>query len=57
MICRDCGTILAPDARGCPTCALNLEAENMIGRVLWRVLVPIFALTLLLVLAILYLIR
>lgn len=57
MICRDCGNILAPDARGCPICALNLEAENMIGRFLRRVVVPLVALTVLLVLGILYLTR
>lgn len=57
MICRDCGNILAPDARGCPTCALNLEAENMIGRFVWRVVVPLVALAILLVLAILFFTR
>ena len=30
--CRDCGNLLAPDARGCSQCALNLEAEKMIDR-------------------------
>ena len=38
--CRDCGYILEPTARGCPRCALNLEAENMIDRFIWRRLVP-----------------
>lgn len=28
--CRDCGYPLEPGLRGCPQCALNLEAENMI---------------------------
>lgn len=30
--CRDCGLMLAPSARGCPRCALNVEAERMIER-------------------------
>lgn len=38
--CRDCGYDLEPDARGCPRCALNLEAENMIDRFVWRRAVP-----------------
>ena len=28
--CRDCGNSLGPSARGCPRCAMNLEAEKMI---------------------------
>jgi predicted amidophosphoribosyltransferase len=38
--CRDCGNLLEQDARGCPQCALNLEAENMIDRIIWRRFVP-----------------
>jgi len=38
--CRDCGNLLAQNARGCPRCALNLEAENMIDRFIWRRVVP-----------------
>jgi RNA polymerase subunit RPABC4/transcription elongation factor Spt4 len=38
--CRDCGYMLDRDARGCPQCALNLEAENMIDRIFWRVILP-----------------
>jgi hypothetical protein len=38
--CRDCGLVLPPAARGCPRCALNLEAESMIDRFVWRRLVP-----------------
>jgi len=30
--CRDCGYLLDADARGCPRCAMNVEAERMIGR-------------------------
>ena len=41
MTCRDCGYLLPPDARGCPQCALNLEAESMIDRLVWRRLVPV----------------
>lgn len=45
--CRDCNNVIEPNARGCPRCALNLEAEAMIDRFIWRRLVPglvIFAL-------------
>lgn len=38
ILCRDCGQRLAPDARGCTKCALNLEAERMIDRLVRRVL-------------------
>lgn len=40
MPCRDCGYILQPSDRGCPQCALNVEAENMIDRFIWRRFVP-----------------
>lgn len=40
--CRDCGNVLELEARGCPRCALNFEAENMIDRFFWRRLVPGF---------------
>lgn len=33
--CRDCGELVAPDARGCPKCARNLEAERMLARYFW----------------------
>jgi hypothetical protein len=45
--CRDCGFMVDPNSRGCPQCALNLEAERMIDKVVWRFIIP--ALTLLLV--------
>jgi len=32
--------VLEPKARGCPRCALNFEAENMIDRFVWRVILP-----------------
>jgi hypothetical protein len=38
--CRDCGNVLELQARGCPRCALNFEAENMIDRFFWRRFVP-----------------
>lgn len=38
--CRDCGYLLAPNARGCPRCAMNVEAEKMIERFIWRRIVP-----------------
>jgi hypothetical protein len=38
--CRDCGNLLAPDQRGCPRCAYNVEAEAMLGRLLWWRIVP-----------------
>ena len=33
--CRDCGTPVPTDARGCPRCARNLEAERMLARLFW----------------------
>jgi len=41
--CRDCGYLLPPNIRGCPSCALNLEAERMIERFIWRRFVPAVA--------------
>lgn len=38
--CRDCGHMLEQNARGCPRCARNMEAENMIDRFIWRRFVP-----------------
>jgi hypothetical protein len=38
--CRDCGYLLGPNVRGCPRCALNVEAEAMIEHFVWRRLVP-----------------
>jgi len=40
--CRDCGHLLENTARGCPGCAMNLEAERMIERFVWRSLVLAF---------------
>jgi len=38
--CRDCGHLLGPTERGCARCAMNVEAETMIERFIWRRLVP-----------------
>jgi len=38
--CRDCGYLLNPTSRGCPKCALNLEAEGKVDRVFWRGIIP-----------------
>lgn len=38
--CRDCGNLLVQTARGCPRCALNFEAENMIDKFIWRRVAP-----------------
>lgn len=55
--CRDCGNLLERDARGCPRCALNLEAENMIDRIIWRRFVPGVIVVVLAVVALIYLLR
>lgn len=55
--CRDCGNVLQTNARGCPRCALNFEAENMIDRVVWRLLAPVLSLLVLTVIAWFYLLR
>ena len=33
LVCRDCGFTLSRSARGCPRCALNLEAEKKFDRI------------------------
>lgn len=55
--CRDCGNMLEPTARGCPRCAMNFEAENMIDRFIWRRVVPSLFLVVLTVVALVYLLR
>jgi hypothetical protein len=56
--CRDCGYMLQPIDRGCPQCALNLEAENMIDRFVWRRFVPgVILLGILATVALVYLVR
>jgi hypothetical protein len=50
--------MLQPVDRGCPQCALNLEAENMIDRFIWRRAVPgVILLTILAAGALVYLFR
>ena len=53
--CRDCANVLEQDARGCPVCALNFEAEDMIARFFWRRLVPGFVVVVIAVLVLFYL--
>lgn len=55
--CRDCGNALDEAARGCPRCALNFEAEDMIERFIWRGLVPGLFLVVLAAFALVYLLR
>jgi hypothetical protein len=55
--CRDCGNLLAQEARGCPRCALNFEAEDEIDRFVWRRLLPSLVLVILAVVALVYLLR
>lgn len=55
--CRDCGNVLAQDARGCPRCALNIDAENMVERFVWRRLLPSLVVVVLAVVAVVYLLR
>jgi predicted amidophosphoribosyltransferase len=52
--CRDCGNVLEEVARGCPRCALNFEAENMIDRFILRRVVPGLLLVVLGVIAVVY---
>jgi len=55
--CRDCGNVLEQDARGCPQCAMNMEAENMIDRFIWRRLVPSVIVVAFVVVALVYFLR
>ncbi len=56
--CRDCGFLLDVNARGCPRCAMNVEAEDMVERFVWQRLVPgIIIIGALVVIAIVYLVR
>ena len=56
--CRDCGYMLEPSVRGCPRCAMNLEAESMIERFVWRRLIPgLIIVAVLTAAAIVYLLR
>ena len=55
--CRDCGNVLEPNARGCPRCAMNFEAENMIDRFVWRRVLPGLLIVVLAVIALIYYLR
>lgn len=55
--CRDCGNVLEQSARGCPRCALNFEAENMIERFFWRLVPSLLLIVLAVVAALVYLLR
>jgi len=55
--CRDCGNVLDHDARGCPRCAMNFEAENMIDRFIWRRILPGLVIVVLAIIAFLYYLR
>jgi len=55
--CRDCGYSLAPNARGCPKCAMNLEAEDMLDRFIWRRVLPAVIFLALAAVAAIYLLR
>ena len=55
--CRDCGNVLEQTARGCPRCALNFEAENMIDRFIARRLVPGAIVIVLTAIALVFLLR
>jgi len=55
--CRDCGNVLEQTARGCPRCALNLEAESMIDRFVWRRFAPAVVVVALVIAALIYVFR
>jgi len=55
--CRDCGNVLEQDARGCPRCAMNFEAENMIDRFIWLRILPGLVIIVLAIIALLYYLR
>jgi len=52
--CRDCGYLLEPKARGCPQCALNVEAESMIDRFIWWRFIPALIILMILTAALLF---
>jgi len=49
--------MLEQNARGCPRCAMNFEAENMIDRFIWRLVFPGLFIVLLAVVALIYYLR
>ena len=56
-ICRDCGNQLEQTARGCPRCARNIEAEDMIDRFICRRFVPSVIAVTFVVVALIYFLR
>ena len=58
LACRDCGFALSSSARGCPRCALNLEAEHKFDRIVWTIIAPsALVLTVLLIVLAVFLFR
>ncbi len=57
LVCRDCGFQLQEDARGCPKCALNFDAEKMIDRLVWQRVVPGVAILMVAAITLIYLLR
>jgi predicted amidophosphoribosyltransferase len=55
--CRDCGNQLEVNARGCPHCARNVQAEQMIDRFIWQRLVPLLILVVLIAAGAIFLLR
>jgi len=55
--CRDCGNVLEQNARGCPRCAMNFEAENMIDRFICRRVLPGLSIVVLAIIALIYYLR
>jgi len=55
--CRDCGNMIEHTARGCPQCARNIEAEEMIERFIWFRFVPAIIVAALVVGALIYFLR
>jgi predicted amidophosphoribosyltransferase len=55
--CRDCGNVLEQNARGCPRCAMNFDAENMIDRFIWRRVLPGLSIVVLAIVALIYYLR
>jgi hypothetical protein len=52
--CRDCGAMVSSTARGCPVCARNLEAERILARYFWLIVVPAILILSVAVAALLY---
>ena len=55
--CRDCGYLLEAKMRGCPRCAMNVEAEKTVDRFIWQRAVPVILIIVLLAIAAFYFLR